>query len=66
MPKTTHSLTQEQWDTVPLLFGSKVMSEIIDCGMQYVQKHGKELGGHKVAGKWMFTKNDTARLLGLE
>ena len=65
MPKTKHASTQDEWDAIPLLFGSKVMSEIIDCGMQYVQRHGDELGGRKVAGKWLFTKPATAELLGI-
>ena len=66
MPKTKGSFTQEQWDAVPMLFGSKVMAEIVDCGMQYVQRHGDELGGQKVAGKWLFTKAATAKMLGIE
>lgn len=58
-------LTEAEWEALPVTFDAPTMARVILSNLRYVQNHAKELGGRKVAGRWVFTKTRTAELLGM-
>ena len=62
----TEGLSSDEWRELPVTFGITEMARLVRCNWRYVSDHAAELGGHKVAGRWLFSKNAAADLLGLE
>lgn len=61
----TNGITSEEWDALPVTFGSATMSRLLGTNVRYVQNHAAELGGNRIAGRWLFSKPRAAQLVGL-
>ena len=58
-------MSTSEWEMLPATFGAKDMSRICRTSLRFVQNNAEKLGGHKVAGQWLFNKPDVAKMLGL-
>lgn len=66
MKAKQHTMTVEEWEEVPVTFGTEQAASVFGCTLRYVQNHAEELGGVKVAGHWVFSKPKTAAMLGIQ
>lgn len=66
MKTEQHNMSEQEWNEVPVTFGTEQAARVFGCTLRYVQTHAKDLGGVKVAGHWVFSKPKTAAMLGLE
>ena len=64
-PTVINPMSADEWSTLPVTFNASVMSRVCGCCLRYVQDHAEELGGRKVAGRWLFSKPLVADILGL-
>lgn len=55
----------EEWESLPLTFGCDVVSRASGLCTRYVQNHPQEFGGRKLGGKWVFSKPQVAKALGI-
>lgn len=62
----TKGLTNDEWRELPVTFGITEMARLVRCNWRYMSDHAAEFGGRKVAGRWLFSKSEAAKLLGLE
>ena len=58
-------LTDAEWEALPVTFDAPTMARLIRCNTRYVQNHAEELGGRKIADRWIFSKTRAAELLGM-
>lgn len=67
MPKRgkNQNVTETEWQSMPITFGTSVLARLLGSDARYVSNHAEELGGRKLAGKWVFSKTKTAELIGL-
>ena len=61
----SNPMSADEWSALPVTFDAAIMSRVCGCCLRYVQDHATELGGRKVAGRWLFSKPVVAELLGL-
>lgn len=66
MKRTKHVMTAEEWDSLPITFGTEEAARAFSCTVRYAQAHAEELGGKRIAGRWVFAKPNVAVMLGLE
>jgi len=59
-------VSEEEWAGLPLTFHTDVMARLLGCNERYVQNHATELGGRLIARRWVFSKPNAAKLLGLD
>ena len=64
--KSMSGFTMEDWESTPFQIGAPTMAKIVGSNLRWVQNHAKELGGVKLAGRWVFFKPRVAQMLGLE
>ena len=63
--RSLEGITEAEWEAMPVTFGAETMARLIHSNTRYVQDHAAELGGHKLGGRWIFSKPRAAELLGL-
>lgn len=61
----TEGLTDEEWRALPVTFGATHMARLARTDERYMQTHAAEFGGRKIAGRWLFSKSEAAKLLGI-
>ena len=61
----TEGVSQEEWQALPVTFGATTMARLARTDDRYMQKHAEAFGGRKVAGRWLFSKSEAAKLLGI-
>ena len=66
MKAEQHAMTEQEWKSLPVTFGTEQSARLFGLSLNYVQHHAQELGGVKVAGHWVFSKPKAAAMLGLE
>ena len=66
MKSEQHTMTVEEWNELPVTFGTEAAAKVFGCTLRHAQKHAEDLGGVKVAGHWVFSKPKTAALLGIK
>ena len=59
-------LTQAEWDALPLMFEADVASRVYGTSWRWTIDHATELGGRKVANRWLYSKREVAAILGIE
>lgn len=63
--KHREPLTQREWDRLPISLDVEDMAKACCASKRWVSDHAIELGGRKLAGRWYFSKSETAKLLGI-
>lgn len=58
-------LSEHEWSCLPVTFGVEDMARACCASKRWVNDHAAELGGRKLAGRWHFSKSETAKLLGI-
>lgn len=58
-------MTGDEWRELPVTFGINDMARLARCNWRYASDHAAELGGRKIAGRWLFSKSEAAALLGI-
>lgn len=61
----TEGMTEEEWRALPVTFGADPMSRLARTNWRWTVDHAAELGGRKIAGRWLFSKSEVAKLLGI-
>lgn len=65
MKPNQHTMTENEWASIPVTFGTEQAARVFGCTLRYTQSHAKDLGGVKVAGHWVFSKPKVAAMLGI-
>jgi hypothetical protein len=63
--KRQQALTEYEWNNLPITLSIDDMARACCTSRRWVSDHAAELGGRKIAGRWMFPKSETAKLLGI-
>lgn len=63
--RSTIGMTDAEWRDVPVTFGSDVAARLFCTTPRNCTIHGEELGGTLVCGRWVFSKQKVAEILGL-
>lgn len=61
----TEGMSEDEWRALPVTFGITAMARLTRTNWRYASDHAAELGGRKVAGRWLFSKSEAAKLLGI-
>lgn len=59
-------LTEEEWRDLPITVDRFDMARALVCSPRWVADHAEELGGRKICGRWVFSKRELAKILGIE
>lgn len=62
----TEGMTSDEWRELPVTFGINDMTRLTRSNWRWTSDHAAELGGRKIAGRWLFSKSEVAKLLGIE
>lgn len=58
-------LSVAEWEALPVTLDAPTVARAIRSNTRFIQNHAEELGGIKLAGRWIFSKARIAELLGL-
>lgn len=60
------SITLKDWKKLPILLTVEDVADILGVRSRWVSTHATELGGRKVAARWVFPKAALSELLGID
>ena len=66
MPKSRAAMSREEWEALGPTLDVQEMADAMRSSTRYIQRHAKELGGRKLAGRWQFGKRKVADLIGID
>ena len=61
----TEGMSEAEWQALPVTFEVAPMARLARTSIRHMQDHAAEYGGRKIAGRWLFSKSETAKLLGI-
>ena len=64
--KQEQPYSPEEWAQLPVTLDCIQVARALGCCARWVSDHGAEIGGRKVAGRWVFGKGKIAALVGIE
>ena len=62
----TEGMSEDEWHALPVTFGITAMARLTRTNLRYASDHAADFGGRKIAGRWLFSKTEAAKMLGIE
>lgn len=58
-------MTLDEWKKLPILLGVDDVAAVVGARPRWASDHAAELGGRKLVDRWVFSKSDLGKLLGI-
>ena len=66
MSRMCEGMTRQEWDSLPMTIGGKQVARVLCSNERYINRHYTDFGGKRIAGKYLYSKQYIADILGID